>query len=178
MSQEVVIDGVMLRGDDLNFPQSPWRRVNRGGSLRLLPIALGAFGSAIAISFAIDPTVVELIAIMGPMVAGIYGYLWVTNTAYFGAYKKAYSQTPLGSEPCTFVFDTNGLRQVMPCGESSFRWSAFGDVAESVAGFRFWMTPFMAVFIPARFIEEAKAVELRRLIDAARERGDIKGAPQ
>ena len=50
MGHKVIIENVILRGDDLNFQQSPYRRVNKANSLRLLPVALGAFGSAAAIS--------------------------------------------------------------------------------------------------------------------------------
>jgi len=35
----------------------------------------------------------------------------------------------------------------------------------------------MAVFLPSRFVSKSQAAALRDLIQAARERGDLKGAP-
>lgn len=175
MTEEVVIENVTLRGDDLNIVLSPWRALNRANNLRLLPILLGFLVSTFALSFLIDPSALEIIAFLGPILLGFWVFIWVTNAVYLGAYKKAYALTPIGSDPCTFTFDADGMRQTMLRGSSSFRWSAFVDVVEDQRGFRFWLTPFMAVFTPSRFIDDASATALRRLIQDARQRGDIKG---
>lgn len=178
MAISVVIENVVLVGDDLNFVSSPWRSLNRANNLRLVPIALGFLALCFVLSFLIDPSLVELIALLAPLLLGWYGFIWFTNAIYLGGYKKAYVATAVGGEPCTFTFNENGLHQVMPRGVSSFRWSAFVEIVEDARGFRFWMTPFMAIFLPARFIDEANAESLRRLIADARERGDIKGVSE
>lgn len=175
MVGQIVIEDVVLRGGDLNIVWSRWKVINRANNLRLLPIAIGFLASSFVLSFLVDPTGLELLGIVGPILLGFWTFLWITNAVLLGAYKKIYASTPIGADPCTFVFDADGMNQSMPRGETAFRWSAFVDVVDDKRGFRFWLTPFTAVFLPARFVDEQKAVELRRLIADARERGDIKG---
>jgi len=173
----VVIENVVLRGDDLNIVFSPWRAVNRANNLRLLPIFAGILVFSFMASFMIDPTPLEAIMVFAPIALGWLGFVWATNAGFMGAYKKAYVEAPVGAEPCTFTFDDNGMHQAMSRGTSSYRWSAFVEVIDDARGFRLWMTPFMAVFLPSRFVSEPQAAALRDLIQAARERGDLKGAP-
>lgn len=175
MSESRTIQNVLLREGDLNATWSPWRRINRANNLRLLPIVAGVLGSAFAVSAMLDPSFGELVALVGPLFLGWYAFIWLTNVTYMGEYKKAYAATPIGADPCTFVFDANGMRQTLPRGESTFFWSAFVDVVENKDGFRFWMTPYMAVCLPARYLTEHTAIQLRALVQDARERGEIKG---
>jgi hypothetical protein len=176
MAEEVVIPNVTLRGDDLNFALSPWKAVNNANNLRLLPIFLGLLVFSFMASFMTDPTLLEAIMLFAPILIGWFAFIWFTNAIYLGAYKKAYALTPIGADPCTFTFGVNGMRQTLPRGSTSFSWSAIVDVTEDQRGFRFWFTPFMATFVPSRFIDEASAISLRSLIEDARQRGDIKGA--
>jgi hypothetical protein len=70
------------------------------------------------------------------------------------------------------------VRQRLERGECAYQWSAFVEVIEDQHGtFRFWMTPFTAVVLPARYVTTDQAVALRDLVEAARSRGDIKGVP-
>lgn|GEM_PF-4482251 len=52
MAERVVIENVVLRGDDLNIVFSPWRAVNRANNLRLLPIFAGILVSTMRVAFA------------------------------------------------------------------------------------------------------------------------------
>ena len=176
MSDPIVVENVLLRGKDLDFPWSLWRRVNRASNLRLAPIAIGFLGSACALSFMIDPSALDLLLIIGPILIGFYVFLWVTNVVFVGELKRAYAGSPLGVEPCTFTFDDEGVKQTTPYSTSSFLWSGFADVIENEKGFRFWLTPYSAVFLPSRFLNEEQRAALSGLIDRARIRGSIKGA--
>jgi hypothetical protein len=94
------------------------------------------------------------------------------------AYKKGYAASPVGAGSTTFEFGDFGMRQRLERGECAYQWSAFVEVIEDQHGtFRFWMTPFTAVVLPARYITTDQAVALRDLVEAARARGDIKGVP-
>jgi hypothetical protein len=174
MPDPLVIRDVVLRAD-LNFTATPWRSVRRMGNLRLVPIALGFLISSFALSFLIDPTALELVYIVGPIVAGFYVFIWVTNAPFLGSMKRGYENSPIGAGPCTFEFDAEGMRQRMPHGETAFRWSAFVDVIESKDSFRFWMTPYSAIALPVRYLNGEQAEALRALVDEARKSGAFQG---
>lgn len=178
MADKVVIEGVILRGDDLNVVWSPWRSVNRANNLRLVPIALGFIASGGMLGSRLDPGALDTLLIVSPVLIGWLVFIWMTNAVFLGEYKKSYAAAPVGADPCTFTFDANGMHQTMPRGTSSYRWSAFVEIVEDVRGVRLWMTPFMAVFIPACFINEQQAIDLHGLIEAARERAEIRGVPE
>lgn len=177
MADSVVIENVVLRGDDLNVVWSPWRSVNRANNLRLLPIFAGLLVFVFMAGYLFDPTGGEALLLYTPILLGWFGFIWATNAVYIGEYKKRYAAAPVGADPCTFTFDSNGMHQSMPLGTSSYRWSAFVEVVEDARGVRLWMTPFMAVFIPARFMNDAQSAGLRTIVEAARQRGEIKGIP-
>jgi hypothetical protein len=175
VADPVVIENVVLRGDDLKIVWSPWKALNRANNLRLLPIALGLIISGGVLGSRLDPGGADIVWVILPILLGWFAFIWVTNGVFLAGYKRAYALTPVGADPCTFEFDANGMRQVMPRGESSYRWSAFVEVVEDQSGFRLWMTPFTAIFLPSRYLDEARSAALRSLIEAARRRGDIKG---
>jgi hypothetical protein len=177
MSGGLEIRNVVLRGDDLNFPAVPWRRVRRANNFRLIPLAAALMLSGLAFGSLLNPSILEILAVFGPILIGWLLFVWQANVHYVGEYKKAYAATPSGRIPCTFVFDDRGMKQSAASFETDFRWDTFAEVSDEPSGFRFWLTPFMAVFIPTRFIEPEQEGELRRLILRARERGDIKGIP-
>lgn len=178
MAEPVVIEGVVLHGDDLNWTNSPWRRITRANNIRLLPIFVGFAGLGFVLSGIIQPSVAEIVLLLAPVLIGWFVFIWVTNTYYLDAYKNAYAVTPLGRAPTTFTFDVHGLRQKLERGECAYEWSAFVEVVEDQNGtFRFWMTPFMAVVLPARYVSAQQASALRALVAESRERGEIKGVP-
>lgn len=175
MNPPIVVRNVVLTGDDLNMSRSPWRRLNAANNERLIPIALGFLVSSAAIGSMLDPSLVQLLWFVGPIATGWFLFIWLTNAHFLGAYKSAYQTTPLGSSPCTFTFDDQGLHQTTRLSEHMIKWEAFVEVAANEKGFRFWMTPFMAVFLPSRFLQEGQGGALKDLIASARAQGRIKG---
>jgi hypothetical protein len=175
MPGRVVVPDVVLCDADLNWSEAPWPSVSAANQQRLLPIIAGFLVSSAALSFVTEPTLIQLVLMAGPIALGFWGYLWMTGGHYLSSYKKAYQATPTGAAPCQFVFDANGVHQVGPHHESRLDWSAFVEVAESGDGFRFWMTPFMAIVLPMRFVTPPQAEEIRALIIEARADGRIKG---
>lgn len=137
MSGRVEIVGVVLRGEDFNFSAGPWRRIERANALRLLPIAAGGLAAVILFNSVEDPTALGMVAVFAPLILGWFAFIWQTNAHYLGEYKKAYVESPVGSAPCDFVFDQEGVKQSGPGYETAFRWSCFVDVAETPQSFRF-----------------------------------------
>ncbi|MBN8607931.1 MAG: YcxB family protein [Caulobacterales bacterium] len=176
MSEAITIENVVLRGNDLKVVWSLWPSVNRANNWRLVPIAVGALVSAFSLSFLTDPTAWDLLTILGPVVIGFYIFLWLTNGVFMGALRRGYEVSPTGAAPCTFRFDDEGMQQSLSVGGCSYRWAAFVDVVESADGFRFWMTPYMAVMLPVRFMDDAQKNALRALLVKVRARGELRGA--
>jgi hypothetical protein len=174
----VEVPGVVLSAKDLSFPRSPWGRVARANSQRLLPLAVAGVASAILFGTRLDPGLLDIIAVLGPLVIGWYAFIWMTNSHYVGEYKKAHAQTPTGGAACDFTFDDRGMKQSGLGFQTVFDWKTFVEVTEDNGGYRFWLTPFSAVRLPYRYLDENKRAALDALIKSARERDDIKGAPQ
>lgn len=86
-------------------------------------------------------------------------------------------QTPTGGAGCDFTFDETGMKQSGAGFHVAFDWKTFVEVTEDDGGYRFWLTPFSAVRLPYRYMRDDGRSALDGLIKAARERGDIKGAP-
>jgi hypothetical protein len=176
VAEAITIENVVLRGNDLKAVWSLWPNVNRANNWRLVPIAVGAFVSAFSLSFLIDPTVWDLLKILGPIVVGLYAFLWLTNGWFLRTLQRGYEVSPIGAAPCTFRFDDDGMQQSMSVGGCNYRWAAFVEVVESADGFRFWMTPYMAVMLPTRFMNDAQKDVLRALLAEVRARGELRGA--
>jgi hypothetical protein len=175
VSEPVVVKGVVLRGDDLKVTWSAWSSLNRANNQRLFPVALGAVISISAVASLFRPTMLELLLFIAPLSGGALVCIWMTNALYLGAYRKGYENSATGAAPCDFTFDSDGMRQESPHYSSAFKWTAFADVREDAGGFRFWMTPFTAVFLPIRYLSQAEGDALRALIADARANGRIKG---
>lgn len=176
MSEVVEVKGVVLRGDDLKVVWSAWPSVNRANNQRLFPVAAGTAASMVAAGFFFQPTLIELLGFLGPLLAGWFAFIWATNKLFMGAYKRGYETSPVGTVACNFTFDTEGMRQdAPPLFSGAFKWASFADVREDSDGFRFWMTPYMAVFLPVRYLDPAQRDALRDMVDGARKDGRIKG---
>lgn len=173
----VEVPGVILDAKDLGFLQSPWARVSRANNQRLLPLAIGGIASSIFLGTRLNPGFLDIVAVLGPILIGWYGLIWMTRSRYLAEYKKAYAETPTGGAACDFIFDDSGMRQVGSGFKTFFEWNTFVEVTEDNNGYRFWLTPFSAVRLPYRYLDEQKRLALDDLIKAARERNDIKGAP-
>ncbi len=176
MAEPITIENVVLRGDDLNVTRSIWPSVNRANGWRLIPISIGALIATLSLGLLGDPSLWELM-VLGPFVIGLFAFLWLTNGLFMGALKQGYAASPVGAAPCTFRFDQEGMKQSLALGGCDYRWAAFVDVIESDDGFRFWMTPYMAVMLPMRFMDETQKNALRTLLAEVRARGELRGAP-
>lgn len=117
----------------------------------------------------------QIFSVGGLLVFGWLVFIWLSNGPFMAAYRAAYVQSPLGEAGCDFAFDLEGMKQVGPAYQTSMAWSCFVEVVEDNTGFLLWLTPFSAVKLPIRYLDDVQLSELRALVLAARERGDIKG---
>lgn len=176
MSGRVEISGVVLRGEDFNFTAGPWRRIERANALRVVPILVAGVAAVVLFGMAEDPSARGMVAVFAPLILGWFAFIWQTNAHYMGEYKKAYAESPTGGAPCDFVFDEQGVKQRGLGYETAFTWSAFVDVIETPQSFRFWLSPFSAITLPMRYLNDDQRAALRRLVADARAAGAFPGA--
>lgn len=176
MSTVVRVPGVVLRGADLNFTASPWSAVNRANNLRIFTAGVAMVAAIVIMGF-FDAGSAQIAAVGGVLVFGWLVFIWQSNGPLMDAYRAAYVETPVGRPGCDFEFDEAGMKQSGPGYTVVFAWDMFVEVVDDQTGFMLWMTPFSAVKLPIRFLDDEGVAALRVLIQQARERGLIKGVP-
>lgn len=170
----VRVPGVVLRGADLNFAASPWPSINRANNLRIVTIG-AAMIAAILVAGLFDAGSAQIAATGGVLLFCWLVFIWQSNGPMMDAYRAAYVETPIGRAGCDFEFDEAGMKQTGPGYNVVFGWDMFVEVVDDQTGFMLWMTPFSAVKLPIRFLDDENIAALRTLVQQARDRGLIKG---
>ncbi len=176
------MDGVTIRnvkadGLEKLLRSSPWKSLQRYRTLTLVLIAAAPIAPIVFLSEQLDPGLSQVMISSLLMLAPLLLLIWSQNAAW-RTYLKETAKTPSGAEADDWFIDAKGVRTEAPSLTWSSPWSGLADVRETPTVIHFILTPSLVMALPKRCLSDDQLTVVRAHVDAARQRGDIKGLPQ
>lgn len=176
MDGVIVVRGALLTARERRIAKSPWPSLNRAQGFQWLCICALPFIPLAYLAAVLDASTGAVMVSGAIILAGLFVTLWLASNV-MAVLVREIMRTPTGAEADDWRIDSENVQFSSSLYQSTLKWRALVDAAETPLVFHFIMSPTQIFALPKRCLSEEDAELLRTLIASARERGDLKGVP-